>query len=240
LKLFGEPVGIALTLAPNPIAFGYALPGSTPVGCTVLTNQSDLEPQITAIVSGGDGGGAFTLVSAGDATPPISFPIALPGGGSVKLCVEFDPPSCRPYTGEMLVTVTGIPGPPGGFGPIIIPLEGWCGGPQISCTPAVIDFGQTSPGSHVSVPVICVNTGTAIPATDLVISSVSASPSVFSAEFDQSVNPYPPSGLAPGQQTQIDVTYDPTTASDDKGTLFIMNNGAQGQEIQIPLAGQSF
>jgi hypothetical protein len=86
--------------------------------------------------------------------------------------------------------------------------------------------------------VLCTNVGTAIPTANLLIDPPTASPFVFTATFDQSKDPYPASGLAPGQSAQIDVNYAPTTSSNDKGTLFIKSNGGQGKALQIPLTGQ--
>ena len=88
---------------------------------------------------------------------------------------------------------------------------------------------------------ICTNTGTAIPSTNLIIDPPTASPFVFTAQFDETTDVYPLSGLAPGQCAQIDVGYAPTGtsgASGDTGTLFIENNGGQGRTIEIPLSGQ--
>ncbi len=57
------------------------------------------------------------------------------------------------------------------------------------------------------------------------------------AQFDNTKDPYPLSGLAPGQSAQIDVSYAPVVTSTDKGTLFIKSNGGQGKTLQIPLSG---
>ncbi len=101
-----------------------------------------------------------------------------------------------------------------------------------------VAFGQTLTHSTTTVPVLCTNTGTAIPSTNLTIEPPTASPSVFNAQFDQSKNIYPLSGLAPGQSAQIDVSYSPLTSSNDKGTLFVKSNGGQGKTLRIPLTGQ--
>jgi hypothetical protein len=88
------------------------------------------------------------------------------------------------------------------------------------------------------VPVICTNVGSAIPETNLTIDPPTASPVVFSAQFDEAKDIYPLEGLAPGLSVQIDVSYAPTTTSNDVGTLTVVSNGGRGQPVQIPLSGQ--
>jgi hypothetical protein len=112
---------------------------------------------------------------------------------------------------------------------------GGVGDPQIYCTPPAIAFGKTADHSITSVPVLCTNTGTG---TNLVIEPPTATPAVFSAQFDETNGPYPLNGLAPGQAAQIDVSYAPVASSSDMGTLLIKSNSGQGQTLQIPLTGQ--
>jgi len=127
---------------------------------------------------------------------------------------------------------------PSGTNPVL-QLAGWGGGPQITCAPTTLDFGPIVVGKRSTLPVTCTNTGSPIPATNLIIDPPTASPSVFDPEFDTTTDPYPLDGLAPSASARIDVSYVPTTAvSNDKGTLFIKNNGGMGATIQIPLTGQ--
>ncbi len=238
LNLFGEPVGVALTLAPNPINFGYVTLEPIPpaVGCTVVTNQSNVPVSITGTSEFENEGGAFALATTDDATPPnpFSLPITIQGGGNAKVCFSFTPPIGQPYNGQVTLTTND----PSGTNPVVS-LTGWGGGPQISCAPLSIAFGQTLDHSITTVPVLCTNSGSAIPGgVNLLIQPPSASPAVFSAQFDATTDAYPLNGLAPGQTAQIDVSYAPTGNSNDKGTLFIKSNGGQGKTIQIPLTGQ--
>ena len=74
------------------------------------------------------------------ATPPdpITFPITVAAGASAKVCFALTPPITQQYTGQATLETTD----PGGSNPIL-ELTGWGGGPQISCTPTSIAFGQT-------------------------------------------------------------------------------------------------
>jgi hypothetical protein len=237
LNLFGEPVGVALTLTPNPISFGYVALEPIPpaVGCTVVTNQSNVPVSITGTSEFENEGGAFAVATTDDATPPnpFSLPITIQGGDNAKVCFSFVPPISQAYNGQVTLTTTD----PSGTNPVVS-LTGWGGGPQITCAPLSIAFGQTLDHSITTVPVLCTNTGSAIPGVNLTIEPPSASPAVFSAQFDATTDAYPLNGLAPGQIAQIDVSYAPTGNSNDKGTLFIKSNGGQGKTIEIPLSGQ--
>jgi len=235
LNLFGEPVAVALTLAPNPINFGFVPTTTTVVGCTTVSNQANVSVDVTGTSDFANEGGAFALATTDDATPPNPFtlPITIAGGDSAKVCFQFTPPITQQYSGQVTLTTTD----PSGTNPVLL-LTGWGGGPQISCLPMRIDYGQTLTHSISTVPVLCTNSGSAIPATNLIIEPPTASPFVFSAQFDQTKDVYPLNGLAPGQTAQIDVSYAPTATSSDTGAVFIKSNGGKGTTIQIPLTGQ--
>jgi len=237
LNLYGEPVGVALTVGPNPINFGYVPTEPIPaaVGCTVFTNQSNVAISITGISEFENEGGAFALATTDDATPPnpFSLPITIQGGATAKVCFSFFPPISQDYNGQVTLLTTD----PSGTNPVIS-LTGWGGGPQIKCTQTSVAFGPIADGKTSMVPVLCSNSGTAVPGVNLLFEPPTTSPTVFSAWFDEKADPDPQSGLAPGQTAQIDVSYAPTGISNDKGTLFIKSNGGQGATIQIPLTGQ--
>jgi len=234
--LFGEPVGVALTVAPNPIDFGFVPLAATAVGCTTVSNQANVSVDVTGTSDFANEGGAFALATTDDATPPNPFtlPITIAGGDSAKVCFQLTPPITQQYSGQLTLTTTD----PSGTNPVL-QLAGWGGGPQITCAPTTLDFGPIVVGKRSTLPVTCTNTGSPIPATNLIIDPPTASPSVFDPEFDTTTDPYPLDGLAPSASARIDVSYVPTTAvSNDKGTLFIKNNGGMGATIQIPLTGQ--
>jgi len=234
LALFGEPTGVALTIEPNPCNFGFVDLTTTAVCCSTVTNQSNVTIHINGVTNFAKDG-AFAVATTDNSVPPNpqAFPITIPGGGSANVCFSFTPPITQEYSGQ----VTLVTDDPTGTNPVI-ELSGWGGGPQISCTPLTVAFGATPDHTVATVPIICTNVGTAIPSTNLVIEPPTASPGVFTAEFDEDSDLYPLNGLAPGESAQIDVSYAPTSTSNDMGTLFIKNNGGVGQTLQIPLTGQ--
>ena len=88
----------------------------------------------------------------------ITFLITSAGGGSAKVCFALTPPITQDYDGQVTLETTD----PSGSNPIV-ELTGWGGGPQLTCAPLSIDFGQTLDHSITTIPIICTNTGTAIP-----------------------------------------------------------------------------
>jgi hypothetical protein len=127
LSLFGEPAGIALTLGPNPINFGYVALQSTAVACTVVTNQSNMPVTIMGTSEFETDGNAFALATTDDATPPnpFSLPITIQVfGASSKVCFSFTPPIAADYNGQVTLTIDipSVSGP-------VVSLAGWGGGP---------------------------------------------------------------------------------------------------------------
>ena len=226
LDLLGEPLGVALTLKPNPCNFGYVALDTTAVCCTTVTNQANVTVSIIGVSSFAEDG-AFSRRHG-------QLPHRHPGRRQfAEVCFSLAPTITQQYSGQ----ATLVTDDPTGTNPVIN-LTGWGGGPEIWCTPLSANFGQVADHIVATIPIICTNVGTAIPVTNLIIDPPTASPAVFNAQFDQSSDVYPLNGLAPGDSAQIDVSYTPTGTSSDTGTLFIKNNGGTGETLQIPLTGQ--
>jgi hypothetical protein len=234
LSLFGEPVGVALTLAPNPVSCGFVPLGSTAICCTTVANQSNVVVSINSTADFENADGAFALSKTDNAMPPNStaLPVTIQPGSGAEVCFVFTPTASQSYNGQVTLTTTD----PSGSNPIVA-LMGWGGGPQITCSPLSVAFGSIADFETSTVAVICSNTGTALPGITLMLGPLDAGTSVFSAAFDPTVDPYPPAGLNPGGTAQIDVTYAPIAASNDVGSLIIPNNGGQGRTLDIPLSG---
>ncbi len=68
VNLFGEPVGVALTIEPNPINFGY-VPLETPaIGCTTISNQANVTVNISGVINFDTESNAFSVSPTDDAT----------------------------------------------------------------------------------------------------------------------------------------------------------------------------
>jgi len=234
LILVGEPVDSALVVQPSTLDFGYIIAPATAVACTTLTDQANVAITISGLTDFVSMDGAFALSPTDGATPPnpASLPVMLTSGASAKVCFSFAPPGAEQYFGQ----ATLLTDDPGRDSPVIS-LSGWGEGPQISCVPSSLAFGQVLDHTVATLPVTCTNVGTTSPA-NLTISPLIAGAAVFSTRFDETINPYPAAGLVPGQSAQIDVDYQPVAGSLDRGTLVLKTNGGQGTAVPIPLAGQ--
>ena len=245
LTMFGEPLGVALTLSPNPIDFGLVALTATAVGCTTVTNHSSVLPvNVEAVIQFDTDGGIFAQSQLDDSTPPMAapIPVTIDPGDSAEVCFSFTPSIAQQYGGQATLETND----PSHSDPIV-QLVGLGGGPLISCSPTSLDFSGADGGSTGMQSVLCTNTGTVIPNTvnpnaNLTVGQPIARPSAFSAQFDPE-DPYPDGGLAPGQSTKIDVTYQPNGAALDggdggeAGTLTIPNNGGPKQApVVIPLS----
>ncbi len=51
LNLFGEPIGVAFSLAPNPINFGYVPLQTLAVACTNVTNQANVTVNVLSVIN---------------------------------------------------------------------------------------------------------------------------------------------------------------------------------------------
>jgi hypothetical protein len=87
----------------------------------------------------------------------------------------------------------------------------------ITCAPLAIDFGTVAGNIGATLPVVCTNTSE----LSVEVIALATSATVFTAVVD----PGSSSTIGPGQSTQIDVTYLPTTTETDSGTLTIALSG---------------
>jgi hypothetical protein len=233
VHLLGEPIGMALTVVPNPVDFGVVPLRTTAEVCTTVSNQANLSVDITGVSAFASENHAFAIASADDPNNFPQTPITLAGGASAQVCFSFTPPIAQQYSGQVTLVTTD----PSGTNPTV-ELTGHGVGPQITCKPTSLDFGPIAEGMSSILAVFCTNTGTAVPGLNLRIDPPDVSSDVFSAQFDTSTNPYPDGGLDPGQEAQIDVTYAPILPSNDVATLFIYSNDAENDGLAISLTGQ--
>ena len=132
----------------------------TAIGCTVVTNSSSTALEITGLTSFDSVGGAFGLSQIDDSMPPVAapVPVSIAGGASVEICFSFTPPISQDYNGQATLTSDD----PDAVAPTL-QLTGWGGGPQMTCSPLSIAFGWTLCHSATTIPILCTNTGTAVP-----------------------------------------------------------------------------
>jgi hypothetical protein len=120
LNLFGEPVGVALSLAPNPCSFGVIPLGDVGRCCTTITADANVAVNITGLtgLSGSnydDAGFMWDTFEAPNTPNPEYVPITLDPGGSVEACFDFYPFSTQVVTSQATLQTND----PSGVDPII-------------------------------------------------------------------------------------------------------------------------
>jgi hypothetical protein len=127
VNLFGEPVAVALTLAPNPCDFGSIPLEDIGMCCTTVTDQANVTVTINGVVDS-DGISELNRNTYDDAGfmwgefqetgSPLNLenvPIALAPGGSVEACFFFYPFSTQVVTEQATLQTND----PSGTNPVI-------------------------------------------------------------------------------------------------------------------------
>jgi hypothetical protein len=237
VTLTGEGVGSALQILPDPLNFGFVPVGNPMTLPLTIQNASSQAFHLTQLqISPQTLAAGFSLVSASEPT----LPDEIPGDAMVQLQVSFLPAASGKFQGVLLIATDLA-----GANTVSVPLIGIGGGPQITCLPSPVPFGQVATGSAAVHTVTCANVGTLVaddPQALLIFGALSVPDNPhFSAVF----NPPPPAGgISPGASVSLSVTYAPEPLPDggvvalDLGTLHLASNAGQGQDTLVPLSGQ--
>ncbi len=129
LNLFGEPVAVALTVAPNPCDFGMILLGDEAQCCTTVTAQANVSVTIsdvvdmngiselnTDIIWNAVGFQWYNWRQTGNPLHLENVPIILDPGGSVEACFAFYPLSTNLVTEQATLETND----PSGNNPVIL------------------------------------------------------------------------------------------------------------------------
>ncbi|MHB8419636.1 MAG: choice-of-anchor D domain-containing protein [Myxococcales bacterium] len=230
ISLRGQPVDTGLSVTPNPLDFGFVpLSSAGVVKSITLANVANRDIHFATLPLLDTGHPAAAFSPSG--WP--AFPLTLHAGQSQAIAVAFAPTALEEFTGS----ITFYSDDPQAT-QVTVPLDGTGGGPTISCLPASLSFGQVALGAPVTQQLLCTNVGQDVPgnpASALQLTALTVKgDAAFSARFDATP---PASGLASGQSLVIDVTYAPSLAQADQGTLHIASNDGVTPDTAVPLAG---
>ncbi|MFZ2950106.1 MAG: choice-of-anchor D domain-containing protein [Desulfuromonadaceae bacterium] len=207
----------AITLSPNPLAFGTATIG-TPSTLTAQIQSTGTAPlNVTGIaLCAGTTEFSFT---------PITLPASIPVGGNLPLDVTYTPATVGPVTGCINITsdapvatlnLTGT----GSTAPQ----------PVLSVAPTTLIFGNQQVGTSSAPQQVTIsNTGTA----DMTGVSVSSS----STEFVIGGTPTPT--VAAGGSTTFTVVFAPTTAGAANATITVTTTNAGSATVSASGTGTS-
>lgn len=204
-----------LTVAPTSISFGTVTTGSTGTANLVLTNSGSANLTVSVI---GVTGSEFTVSG-------ISTPKTISAGQSATATVTFAPTATGAATGSIAIT-SNDPNNPS----VSVPLSGTGSATatgQLSANPTSIAFGTIATGSNGTHQVVLTNTGTVA----VKVSAITASGTGYSVS-GLSV----PATLNPSQTATLTVTFAPTAAGNDTGSITVTSD-AGNSPLTITLSG---
>ncbi len=221
VPISGTPCQPEIDVLPTILDYSSVNLGDSATECFTLENSGCGLLAVSSIAITEDAGGAYVWQAAPTA------PEDIPAGESREYCVTFTPDS--PDTGNGMVTIESDDDDE----PTVeIPLSSEVVPPNISCTPDELLYGQVAIGSPQTLSVTCTATTSApIEIGDLVIDPP---PGVFA------ITNTPATTLNLGDESIIEITYDPTTETADAATLTIPSNDPDNGSIDVPLSGSGY
>jgi len=203
-------------LNPNAINFGKVSVGKQTIQAVSVSNSGTVAVHITqATVSNTQ----FSLIGT-------SLPMALAVGQAGTITVAVNPAAAGNVTGTLKVTGDG------NSSPVVANLSATgvgAGQPQLSVTPASIDFGAVSNGLKGTANLLLNNAGS----SDLTVSMMTVTGSAFGTTGITT-----PKTISAGQSAPLTVTFSPTTAGAASGSISIISNDPTSPTLAVPLTGQ--
>jgi hypothetical protein len=203
----------ALTVSAPSLDFGHVQVGAKSALQLTLTSSGTAPVTISSSTIAGQG---FQISSVAYPTGVSGWPATLNPGQQVVLSITFAPDSAASFTGDLALASDASGGTAN------IPLSGTgdaVPAPNLTLSTTAVNFGQTQIGTKVSRDVTLTSTGNA----PLDINTITVSGAAFSTETLSL-----PATLQPNQQLTVTLTFDPTTAGAESGTLTVTSNDPSG------------
>ncbi|MBK8011147.1 MAG: choice-of-anchor D domain-containing protein [Deltaproteobacteria bacterium] len=226
VDLEATSVRLALVCTPDRIDFGAVSPGiraSRTVECKNISNHA-----ITILRSAlsVDGDAEFELeVGDPDRT-------SLDAGESIAMRVWFVPSEAtigqHPESKLEVLARNHLIGRD--IGPVLIPLAGRVGGPEIAVAPRALSFGRVAIGTRARRRLLIQNTGfDELVVTDIQVDT--ATTGVFSGRGTALA-------LVPGQSEIVEVTFEPNETGRVVSAVVITSNDQDEPKIVVPVTGE--
>ena len=230
VNLRGEPVDTGLVVSPDPMTFGFVPQSASVTKILKLHNIANRTIALTTtpILDTGYPAAAYAF-----GQPQPTFPATIPPNGEVDVPIVFTPSSLVEYKGSLTFTSSDPLA-----SQLVVPLDGFGGGAQLSCLPSSLAFGPSPDGVGITQRLLCTNVGQDVPGHpegNLLISALTVpDDKSFAAHFDA---PFPIAGLTAGQSATVDVVYTAAGANVDLGHLHLTSNDATAPDTVVPLSG---
>ena len=204
-KIFGFGRPTTSALTSSPTDFGNVAVGSTANATVTVTAAR------TVTIS------AISTTAPFGTTPP-ALPVSLTTGQTLSVPVRFTPTATGGATGSLSFTTD--------TGNVAMDLHGTGTQTGLGATPSTLAFGTVPTGAHKTIGVSIVNTGTS--AVTITGSTAPAAP------FTATGFPANGSTIAAGASVSVSVTYTPTVAGNQTGSLSVTSNAGS---VTVPISG---
>ena len=212
----GKQTGTVASFLLNPasISFGQVAVGKQATQSVSVSNNGNTALNITQV----------KLSNAQFSMTGMTTPMPLAVGQAASFTVAVNPTAAGSLSGTL--TAQGD----SGSTPVVVNLSATAvnSQPQISVSPATIDFGSVSDGLKGTSNLVLSNLGTA----DLTVSAIGITGAQFSI-----AGVSPPKTISAGQSAQAVVTFAPTAAGSVSGNISITSNDPANPTVNVPLTG---
>jgi PGF-pre-PGF domain-containing protein len=206
-----------LLVSPPSLEFGTQPVNSSTTRTVTVTNNGTAPVSLTAINVSGQDSGQFTLMNGS--------PTVLAAGENTTIDVAFEPTSTGAKTAQLAIeTNESAPST------TLVALNGTATAPEIVVSPPSLEFGTQPVNSSTTRTVTVTNNGTA-PVNLTAINVSGQNPAEFTLVNGS------PTALAAGENTTIDVAFEPTSPGPKTAQLAIETNGSAPSTTLVALNG---
>jgi hypothetical protein len=204
----------AIQVTPSSFNFGNLVVGKKVSQTATVLNTGNTSINVTA-----------ASVSSGQfAVSGITVPLSLPVGQSSTFQVWFDPSAAGTVTGTLTIqTDTGV-----SSGQVALTGVATTPPQQISVSSTTLNLGSATVGTTLHGSLTLTNTGGA----NLIISLISVSGGPFGVSGITT-----PSSIVPGGSATMNVSFTPTTAGNDSGSVSVTSNDPNSPTTTVTLTG---
>jgi hypothetical protein len=215
--------GVVLKLQANPqiLDFGQVVVHSSPIKTVTLTNQSNLDIEVTPSPVSGPQASLFTVDSAHQG------PFTVPANQSVDMSVTYAP--LAPSTMDNASLNLGL----SEGGSILISIKGIALQSGLQISPIPLNFAFVQPGNSSTLPLHLKNVGN----ENLTVTSVSVVDPGSPAAFSIANGSWSGGMLAPGDTKDINVTFSPAVKALFTGELDVSSTDSNNI---VPVALKGF
>jgi len=225
IRLRGKGIAAGLVPDPDPLDFGSVLPGHGVVKTLKFHNVGNRRIGITDMKPA-QAGTEFSVTR-----PAAGWPVLDPGATG-EVDISYAPVSMGADQTQFVVSTDDARTP--FFG---VNVKGYGGGPSVDVAPTRLTFGDVGIGFPVTRRLVVSNKGVNDPGSDLddlVIGAVDL-PQGSDYAWAPTGSATLPLRIAPGGREVLLVTFNPTHAGDQNGTLVLHSNDGAESALDVPL-----